>query len=159
MQAQQTIGIDLPLKALAWQDKAGKTWLTWNEPAWLAARHGFAGQGGEVAKTLGGVTAALAKEATTKADRKACPDLSGTQRRSTLFVAGPGAHHAIAPAKFVTAAQRRVFGLAEMRADRPAERAARLLGVIPSPPVDFADDLAAGPHFFMAATRASATLR
>ena len=64
MQAQQTIGIDLPLKALAWQDKAGKTWLTWNEPAWLAARHGLARQGGEVAKTLGGVTAALAKAAT-----------------------------------------------------------------------------------------------
>ncbi len=64
MQEQQTIGIDLPLKALAWQDQAGKTWLTWNEPAWLAARHGLARQGGEVAKTLGGVTAALAKAAT-----------------------------------------------------------------------------------------------
>ena len=39
MQANQTIGIDLPLKALVWQDAAGKTWLSYNEPAWLARRH------------------------------------------------------------------------------------------------------------------------
>ena len=63
----QTAGIDLPLKALAWQDAAGKTWLSWNEPAWLAARHGLAGQGGAVAKALSGAIAALAQEATTKA--------------------------------------------------------------------------------------------
>jgi catalase len=41
MQANQTIGIDLPLKALVWQDAAGKTWLSYNEPAWLAKRHGI----------------------------------------------------------------------------------------------------------------------
>ena len=39
MQANQTIGIDLPLKALVWQDVAGKTWLSYNDPAWLAKRH------------------------------------------------------------------------------------------------------------------------
>ncbi len=39
MQAQQSIGIDLPLKALVWQDAAGKTWLSYNDPAWLAQRH------------------------------------------------------------------------------------------------------------------------
>jgi len=39
MQANQTIGIDLPLKVLAWEDAAGKVWLTYNEPAWLAERH------------------------------------------------------------------------------------------------------------------------
>ena len=39
MQANQTIGIDLPLKALVWQDAAGKTWLSYNDPAWLAKRH------------------------------------------------------------------------------------------------------------------------
>ena len=63
MQAQQTIGIDLPLKALAWQDAAGKTWLSYNDPAWLAARHGIAQDGGAVAKTLEAALAALAKEA------------------------------------------------------------------------------------------------
>ena len=40
MQLAQTVGIDLPLKALAWEDAAGKTWLSYNEPAWLAERHG-----------------------------------------------------------------------------------------------------------------------
>jgi len=43
MQATQTIGIDLPLKALVWQDAAGETWLSWNDPAWLASRHGSSG--------------------------------------------------------------------------------------------------------------------
>jgi uncharacterized protein (DUF302 family) len=41
MQASQTIGIDLPLKALVWQDATGKTWLSYNEPTWLANRHGI----------------------------------------------------------------------------------------------------------------------
>jgi uncharacterized protein (DUF302 family) len=41
MQASQTIGIDLPLKALIWQDTSGKTWLSYNEPAWLLKRHGL----------------------------------------------------------------------------------------------------------------------
>ena len=43
MQASQTIGIDLPLKALVWQDAAGKTWLSYNDPAWLAMRHKVGG--------------------------------------------------------------------------------------------------------------------
>jgi uncharacterized protein (DUF302 family) len=43
MQAAQTVGIDLPLKALVWQDASGETWLSWNDPAWLAARHGMSG--------------------------------------------------------------------------------------------------------------------
>jgi uncharacterized protein (DUF302 family) len=64
MQSQQTIGIDLPLKALAWEDAAGKTWLSYNEPTWLAARHDLSEQASEVAKALGGVLAALAKSAT-----------------------------------------------------------------------------------------------
>jgi uncharacterized protein (DUF302 family) len=64
MREQQTIGIDLPLKALAWQDAAGKTWLSWNEPAWLAARHRLARQGGDVAKALSGAITALAQLAT-----------------------------------------------------------------------------------------------
>ena len=39
MQARQTIGIDLPLKALAWEDERGQVWLTYNAPAFLASRH------------------------------------------------------------------------------------------------------------------------
>ena len=40
MQAAQTVGIDLPLKALVWEDASGKTWLSYNEPGWIAQRHG-----------------------------------------------------------------------------------------------------------------------
>jgi len=39
MQAVQTIGIDLPLKVLVWQDASGDTWLSYNDPSWLAKRH------------------------------------------------------------------------------------------------------------------------
>lgn len=41
MQAAQTAGIDLPLKALVYEDAAGKIWLAYNDPAWIAARHGL----------------------------------------------------------------------------------------------------------------------
>jgi hypothetical protein len=41
MQSNQTIGIDLPLKVLVWQDASGKTWLSYNDPSWLAKRHGL----------------------------------------------------------------------------------------------------------------------
>ena len=40
MQSEQTIGIDLPLKALVWEDAAGKTWISYNDPSWIARRHG-----------------------------------------------------------------------------------------------------------------------
>ena len=39
MQSAQTTGIDLPLKVLVWQDAANKTWISYNEPGWIAARH------------------------------------------------------------------------------------------------------------------------
>jgi uncharacterized protein (DUF302 family) len=39
MQVAQTIGIDLPLKAVVWEDAAGKTWIAYNHPDWLAERH------------------------------------------------------------------------------------------------------------------------
>jgi uncharacterized protein (DUF302 family) len=42
MECAQTVGIDLPLKALVWQDEAGQVWLGYNDPAFLAARHGVA---------------------------------------------------------------------------------------------------------------------
>jgi uncharacterized protein (DUF302 family) len=42
MQSVQAVGIDLPLKVLVWQDAAGNTWLSYNEPGWIARRHGVA---------------------------------------------------------------------------------------------------------------------
>jgi len=41
MLARPTTAIDLPLKALVWQDAAGGTWLTYNTPALLERRHGL----------------------------------------------------------------------------------------------------------------------
>jgi uncharacterized protein (DUF302 family) len=35
MQDQQPAGIDLPLKALDWQDAEGKVWLGYNAPEWI----------------------------------------------------------------------------------------------------------------------------
>lgn len=58
MQDRQAAGIDLPLKALAWEDADGKVWLAYNDPAWIAARHGL---GPTSAKALAAMTAALGK--------------------------------------------------------------------------------------------------
>ena len=41
MQDKQTAGIDLPLKALAWTDESGRTWLGYNDPGWIGERHGL----------------------------------------------------------------------------------------------------------------------
>lgn len=41
MECGQSAGIDLPLKALAWEDAAGQVWLGYNDPAYLARRHGI----------------------------------------------------------------------------------------------------------------------
>lgn len=63
MQADQTFGIDLPLKALAWEDADGQVWLSYNEPAWLVARHGPAGRLAEATERLAAVLDAVSKVA------------------------------------------------------------------------------------------------
>ncbi len=40
MIAAPSLAIDLPLKALVWQDAQGKVWLSYNDPAYLQQRHG-----------------------------------------------------------------------------------------------------------------------
>jgi len=55
MQAAPTIGIDLPLKVLVWQDAEGSTWLSYNDPAWLARRHGIGSDAEPTVKTMTGV--------------------------------------------------------------------------------------------------------
>lgn len=64
MECAQTVGIDLPLKALAWQDSTGAVWLGYNELRHLVHRH----RGGEcqpavdnVTKALGGLAAEAVK--------------------------------------------------------------------------------------------------
>ena len=64
MQADQRIGIDLPLKALVYEDEVGKVWLCYNDPSWLAQRYGL---GAAVATNVEALSNAL----TTFAERAA----------------------------------------------------------------------------------------
>ncbi len=43
MQTTQTAGIDLPMKALIWRDDKGQVWFTYNDPNYIAERHGIKG--------------------------------------------------------------------------------------------------------------------
>lgn len=61
MQGAQTMGIDLPLKALVWQDAESKTWIAYNDPTWLANRHGVEAASAVAAMTNGLV--AISQEA------------------------------------------------------------------------------------------------
>ncbi len=59
MQDDQTAGIDLPLKALAWTDAAGKTWLSYNDPEWIAQRHGLTERSAPAVQAMRGALAKL----------------------------------------------------------------------------------------------------
>jgi uncharacterized protein (DUF302 family) len=52
MQANQIAGIDLPLKALVYEDAAGKVWLAYNNPSWIAQRHGLSDSTAPVVQAL-----------------------------------------------------------------------------------------------------------
>lgn len=51
--SQQSAGIDLPMKALAWKDKNGQVWLTYNDPMYIANRHGIDNRPAIVKKMTG----------------------------------------------------------------------------------------------------------
>lgn len=55
MECAQSVGIDLPLKALVWEDKDGQTWIGYNDPKYLAVRHKT-----ECAGVVDGMSKALA---------------------------------------------------------------------------------------------------
>ena len=63
MQSRQTIGIDLPLKALVWEDEAGQAWLSYNDPGYLAERHDIHDRT-ETVQTMTAALQALAGAAT-----------------------------------------------------------------------------------------------
>jgi uncharacterized protein (DUF302 family) len=50
MQSMQTVGIDLPLKAIVWEDASAKTWISYNEPGWIAQRHRVPNAKGVISK-------------------------------------------------------------------------------------------------------------
>ena len=60
MQDKQTAGIDLPLKALVWEDEEGKTWLTYNDTNWIAERHGLSKNSDAIVKAIADGMAAVA---------------------------------------------------------------------------------------------------
>jgi uncharacterized protein (DUF302 family) len=62
MQSAPSIGIDLPMKVLAWQDKAGKVWIGYTAPELLKARHGIADRD-DVFKAMAAALDGLAKSA------------------------------------------------------------------------------------------------
>jgi uncharacterized protein (DUF302 family) len=39
MQAEPVVGLDLPFKALVFEDAGGKTWVAWNDPQYIVRRH------------------------------------------------------------------------------------------------------------------------
>jgi uncharacterized protein (DUF302 family) len=64
MNSVQTIGLDLPLKALVWQDASGDTWLSYNDPAWFAKRYGIGAEADPAVNKLTAALGAVAKAAT-----------------------------------------------------------------------------------------------
>ena len=63
MAAAQTIGIDLPLKMLVWQDAEGRTSVAYIDPLWLVRRHSLPADTDAVAARMQGALAAIATEA------------------------------------------------------------------------------------------------
>lgn len=65
MQSVQTIGIDLPLKALVWQDEAGNTFLSYNDPAYVTHRHGVGDAAKPVIEAMSAALKDMAEKSTT----------------------------------------------------------------------------------------------
>ena len=63
MQEARTVAIDLPQKLLVWTDADGRVRVSYNDPAYLAARHGLAGES-DVLRTIAGALEGLAAGAT-----------------------------------------------------------------------------------------------
>ena len=64
MQSAQSLGIDLPLKALVWLDASGTPWLSYNDPAFLARRHGLDGADNTTVNAIAAALKAIASKAT-----------------------------------------------------------------------------------------------
>lgn len=64
MQCNQTAGIDLPQKALIWEDEQGQVWLGYNSPRYLFVRHKLRGCGEEALERIGNALKMLAQRVT-----------------------------------------------------------------------------------------------
>ena len=65
MECQQSVAIDLPQKALIWEDDTEKVWISYNDPQYLVKRHNIVGCEKVLAK-LEKALAGIAKSASTK---------------------------------------------------------------------------------------------
>lgn len=65
MQASRTAAMDLPQKALAWEDADGAVWLAYNHPEWLSERHGINDQK-DVLKKIGAALDNFTAQASSK---------------------------------------------------------------------------------------------
>jgi uncharacterized protein (DUF302 family) len=64
MQDEQSAGLDLPFRALAWEDENGEVWLTYNDPHWIGRRHELDYKSHDVLKRIESGMAGLARLAT-----------------------------------------------------------------------------------------------
>jgi uncharacterized protein (DUF302 family) len=60
MQIDQRIGIELPLRILVWTDAAGKTWVSYNDPIWIAGRYGITPEDAAILNAMRATLAGLA---------------------------------------------------------------------------------------------------
>lgn len=63
MTSQQTVAIDLPMKAIAWKDEKGQVWLGYNDPNYIAGRHGVKDRPEQVKKMSGALANLTSKAA------------------------------------------------------------------------------------------------
>jgi uncharacterized protein (DUF302 family) len=66
IQEKQSVGIDLPLKAIAFEDENGSVWLSYNDPEWIARRHGLSDASRGAVTAISAGLAALTKAAATR---------------------------------------------------------------------------------------------
>ena len=65
MKCQQSVAIDLPQKALIWEDDKAKVWISYNNPKYLEKRHNITGCE-EIILKIEKALAGIAKSASTK---------------------------------------------------------------------------------------------
>ena len=63
MQENQVAGLELPMKALAWEDENGAVWVTYPDVAWIGARHGLGPGAAAAIAAIGSATAEAVMEA------------------------------------------------------------------------------------------------
>ena len=62
MQVRQTVGIDLPLKVLGWEDADGTVWLTYVDPVWIGSRHRLRAEVNDTLSRMRDLLAAIVAE-------------------------------------------------------------------------------------------------